>query len=75
MRKHRLCGNDINNYRSQITTGGARGDFMIWWCEQHHDIEHLKKMSTFEINKESHQIRIFLEIHFCFKVKLLQSHF
>ena len=38
MRKHRLCGNGISNYRSQMTTGGATGDSMIWWCKQHHGI-------------------------------------
>ena len=34
MRKHRLCGNGISNYRSQMTTGGATGDSLIWWCKQ-----------------------------------------
>jgi hypothetical protein len=38
MREHRLCGNGISNYESQMTTAGVRGDFMIWWCEQHHGI-------------------------------------
>jgi hypothetical protein len=34
MREHRLCEIGISNYRSQMTTGGARGGSMIWWCEK-----------------------------------------
>jgi hypothetical protein len=46
MRKHRLCGNGISNCRSQMTTGGATGDHMIWWCKQQHGIEHLQEISS-----------------------------
>ena len=35
-------GNGISNFRSQMTTGGAKGDFMIRWCKQHHGIYHYK---------------------------------
>ena len=32
VRKHRFCGIGISNYWSQMSTGDARGDFMIRWC-------------------------------------------
>tara|TARA_B110000208_G_C11362464_1_gene281754 strand:- start:335 stop:460 length:126 start_codon:yes stop_codon:yes gene_type:complete len=38
MRNNQLCGNGISNYGSQMTTGGASGDAMIWWCKQQHGI-------------------------------------
>jgi hypothetical protein len=38
MRKHRLCENGISNYGSHMTTGGAKSDFMLWWCKQQHGI-------------------------------------
>ena len=45
MRKHRLFGNGISNFRSQMTTWGARGDYSIWWCKQQHGIQHLQESS------------------------------
>jgi hypothetical protein len=45
MRKHRLSENGISNFGSQMTTYGARGDSMIWWCKQQHGIQHLQESS------------------------------
>jgi hypothetical protein len=66
MRKHRLSENGISNYRAQMITGGARGDLMICWCEQHHGILHLSEKSTLKINERSHKVGNFLEINFLY---------
>ena len=64
MRNQRFSGNRISNYKAQMITGGARRDLMIWWCKQHHGIQHLFEMLTFEINIDKHQNINFMEIHF-----------